>query len=295
MKRWLDRMTQQEDLNFLLTNRIPRVQLTRFMGFFSKIEQPAIRWVSMALWRLFGDLDLSDSRQTRFRSMHECFVRQLKPGARTVDQREDWIVSPCDGIVGQYGVIREGALYQAKGFPYRANELFGSQDVARVHEGGLYVTLRLTSGMYHRFHAPASGRLTHVTYFTGDTWNVNPIALQRVERLFCKNERVMLRMIESYRQDTITLVAVAAVLVASVRLNALGTTLNLAYKGPNELPIDVLYAKGDELGWFEHGSTILLFSPQGYELRKDLVTGMRIRMGEALLRRVASLPDTPHA
>ena len=152
--------------------------------------------------------------------------------------------------------------------------------------GGSYVTLRLTSSMYHRFHAPAPLTLEHVTYHSGDTWNVNPIALKRIERLFCKNERAALHT----RLDDGTpllLVPVAAILVASMRLRAVSSALNAQYRGPHQLPCNARYDKGDEMGWFEHGSTILVFAPPGFALADGVETGHRIRMGEALLRRSA--------
>src|SRR3981189_2176110 len=99
------RVFEQEDVNFLLTNRIPRRLLTRFMGWFSKIEQPLVRDASIALWRLFSDLDLSEARRRSFKSMHECFTRELKEGARPADPDPDTVVSPCDAIVGAHGRI----------------------------------------------------------------------------------------------------------------------------------------------------------------------------------------------
>src|SRR3954462_8973457 len=85
VKALIASFTQQEDLNFLLTNRIPRAALTRFMGWFSKIENPLGRDGSIALWKLFSDLDLSEARKTHFRSLHDCFTRELKPGFRALD------------------------------------------------------------------------------------------------------------------------------------------------------------------------------------------------------------------
>src|SRR5690242_4248438 len=79
MKSLIASLTQQEDLNFLLTNRIPRAALTRFMGWFSKIENALVRDVSIGCWKLFSDLDLSEAKKTRFRSLHDCFVRELRP------------------------------------------------------------------------------------------------------------------------------------------------------------------------------------------------------------------------
>src|SRR6476661_6337510 len=100
VKALIASFTQQEDLNFLLTNRIPRAALTRFMGWFSKIENPLVRDFSIALWKLFSDLDLSEARKDHFNSLHDCFTRELKDGARPVDPRPGVLTSPCDGIIG---------------------------------------------------------------------------------------------------------------------------------------------------------------------------------------------------
>lgn len=278
-----DRIFQQEDLNFLLTNRIPRLLVTRFMGWFSKIEQPLVRDLSLWGWKLFTDLDLSDARKDRFTSVHDCFTRELKPGARVVDPDPTALTSPCDGIVGHCGFVRGQQVYQAKGFPYSVTELFGNGDEAAKYEGGCYVTLRLRSSMYHRFHAPADCRVRHVTYLSGDTWNVNPIALKRVEKLFCKNERATIRCELAPGGPTITLIPVAAVLVASMRLHCLGALFHPRYTGPNELPCDAAYAKGQEMGWFQHGSTIIVFAPQGFALADGIEEGQEIRMGRKLM------------
>src|SRR5256885_646144 len=102
----LGRVFLQEDLNFLLTNRIPRQLLTRFMGWFGKIEQPIVRDLSIAVWRLFADVDLGEAAKARFSSLHDCFIRELAEGARVVDPDPALLVSPCDGIVGASGQVR---------------------------------------------------------------------------------------------------------------------------------------------------------------------------------------------
>ena len=108
---------EQEDINFLLTNRIPRRLATQFIGWFSKIEQPIVRDLSIATWRLFSGLDLSEAKNAEFRSLHDCFIRELKDGARPIDTTADVLVSPCDAIIGACGTIAGTDLYQAKGFP----------------------------------------------------------------------------------------------------------------------------------------------------------------------------------
>jgi phosphatidylserine decarboxylase len=216
--------------------------------------------------------------------MHDCFTRELKDGARPIDGRPDILVSPCDAIVGTCGTIAGTELYQAKGFPYTLEDLLGDRALVEAHRNGRYVTLRLTSSMYHRFHAPHDGRIEQVIYISGDTWNVNPIALKRVERLFCKNERAVVQTKLAVNGQPVTLVAVAAILVASIRLHCLDVPLNLKHRGPNVLPCDVAFRKGDELGWFEQGSTIIVFAPDGFALCDNVSEGTRVRVGEPLMR-----------
>jgi phosphatidylserine decarboxylase len=275
---------QQEDLNFLLTNRIPRAGLTRFMGWFSKIENPLVRDGSIALWKLFSDLDLSEARKTHFTSLHDCFTRELKSGLRPFDPDPAIVASPSDGIVGAHGKIADTELFQVKGAPYSLLDLLGDPALVEQHRNGSFVTLRLTSSMYHRFHAPHDAHIERVTLIHGDTWNVNPIALKRIERLFCKNERAVIRT-HLATGEALTLVPVAAILVASIRLHFLDMVLNAQTRGPVNFACDVNVQKGEELGWFEHGSTIIILAPGDFAFCEGIAEGTRIRAGQALLRR----------
>lgn len=278
------RVLAQEDVNFLITNRIPRQLATHFMGWFSQIEQPLIRDISIALWRIFSDLDLNEARKTQFRSVHDCFTRELKEGSRPIDDDSDVVVSPCDAIVGASGAIAGTGLYQVKGFPYMLEDLFGDSDAISAHRNGRYVTLRLTSSMYHRFHAPHDCHVDQVTYISGDTWNVNPIALRRIEKLFCKNERALLRTRLTATGHVVTLVPVAAILVASIRLHFLDVLLDANYRGAKILSCAASFRKGEEMGWFQHGSTIIVFAPDGFSLCDNVREGETIRMGQPLMR-----------
>ena len=177
-----NKLGANENINFLLTNRIPRLALTRFMGWFSQIRHPWVRDASLAIWRSFADLDLSEAKKSQFESLHDCFIRELKTGVRPINTHPNVFISPCDGIVGAVGRVEAGQLYQAKGFPYRLDELLGQDESYALWENGWFVTIRITSSMYHRFHAPHDGTLKRVKYFSGDTWNVNPIALKKIEK-----------------------------------------------------------------------------------------------------------------
>ncbi len=280
----ISQLVQQEDLNFLLTNRIPRHWLTLFVGWISKIENPLISVPAIALWRLFCDVDLRDARHQRFRSLHAGFTRELKNGARPLEQDPASLVSPSDGIIGACGKVIAGECLQAKGFPYTLLDLLADPDLVRRYQQGSYATLRLTAGMYHRFHAPHDCQVEQVSYISGDTWNVNPIALRRIENLFCKNERAVITLRLEPSGHVITLVPVAAILVASIRLNFLDVLLHLRYRGPNHIPCSARLKRGEEMGWFEHGSTIIALVPPGVRLVEGLSTGATIRMGQPLFK-----------
>lgn len=278
----VQRLQDQERLNFWLTNRIPRKLVTRWFGRFSRIESRWLTAITIRIWRWFADdLRLEEAKTNEFNSLRECFIRELKPGCRPVDPRPHVLTSPCDAVVGAHGHIREDTLLQAKGMVYSLARLLRDPVLAASHDGGCYVTLRLKSSMYHRFHAPAVGTIGYLDYIAGETWNVNPPTLRRIEALFCVNERAVLPLQTAF--GPITLVPVAAVLVASMRFSFVPKALNMDYRGPARLECDSAFDKGQELGWFEHGSTVIVLTGPGFTFSDQMVQGRTIRMGEALL------------
>jgi phosphatidylserine decarboxylase len=285
MSRLISSLSQQEQINFLLTNRIPRRLATQFVGWFSKIESPLLTKFTLTVWRLFAsDLDLTEAKKSSFNSLQECFIREIKEGTRPVNQQKDVITSPCDAIIGSCGAIQDGMVFQAKGFPYAISDLIPDKRLQHKYQNGVYVTLRLTSTMYHRFHAPLHCQVNKVTYIAGDTWNVNPIALKRIENLFCKNERAVIELQGDDEDKNITLVPVAAILVASIKLHCLPENLDMHYQGPNEIPCQAQYQKGQQMGYFQHGSTIIVFASHHHVLSKHIETGKRILMGQTLFK-----------
>jgi phosphatidylserine decarboxylase len=288
-------LTPQEQLNFLITNRIPRRWATQFMGWFSQIKNPLLAKVSIAIWQLFAeDLKLEEAKKQTFDSLQDCFTRELKEGLRPIVQQADIVTSPCDAIIGAHGQLNGSTVLQAKGFPYEISELIPDFHLNSKYRNGKYITLRLKSSMYHRFHAPIACEVTKVNYISGDTWNVNPIALKRVENLFCKNERAIIELKNSELNGkspthSITLVPVAAVLVACMKFNFIKNKLDLKYKGPNQIKCNAKFKKGDEMGYFQHGSTIILFATANYQFCDDIKEGKRVNVGQALLN--GHMPD----
>jgi phosphatidylserine decarboxylase len=282
-RRPIRRLALRDALNFAICNRIPRRLATLAMGRISRYENRWFVAAGLALWRRCGGLDLRDADRARYASLQECVTRRLRPGARPVVGDPRRLVSPCDAIVGACGTIERGWLVQAKDSRYTLGDLLQDRELAAGYENGCFATLRLRAGMYHRFHAPHDCTVERIDYVAGDAWNVNPPALARVQRLFCRNERAVIRC-RLASGALITLVPVAAILVASIRLRFVDVRLHLRYRGPNRIACDAYLGKGEEMGWFEHGSTIIALAPAGTALCPGVRPGREIRMGEALMR-----------
>src|SRR5262249_39707623 len=139
----------------------------------------------------------------------------------------------------------------------------------------------LKSSMYHRFHAPVDCATNEIRYISGDTWNVNPIALKRVERLFCRNERAVVPLRPMSTTGSISLVPVAAILVASMKFTGIEEPLDMRSIGPRRISCSLSFRKGDEMGYFQQGSTIIVFATDNYALYDGIESGITIRMGQA--------------
>lgn len=271
-------------VNFVLTNCLPRRWLTLAMGRFSKVRSRALARFSIGTWKLFvDDLRLEEAEKSEFESLQDCFTRRLKPGARPVDESPHVLTSPCDAVIGAFGELAGLEAIQAKGSPYSIQDLLGDATLAERYRDGRFVTLRLKSSMYHRFHAPLDASLASVNYISGDVWNVNPPTLRIVDRLFCKNERVVFDLKPTDGPGHLTLVAVAAILVASVHIHGLPYPLDLRYRGANRIGLERRYEKGEEMGYFQHGSTIVALFSRDFEFGPGLASGDIIRMGQPLL------------
>jgi phosphatidylserine decarboxylase len=283
---------RSDRVNFVLTNRIPRRLVTRLFGWFSRVEHPLVVKMSLKVWQTFGgDLRLDEARQGHFASVHDCFVRELRAGVRPVHPDQDVVVSPCDGIVVSLGRIDGTTLIQAKGFTYTLDDLVVDPTLVDRHRNAPYVTLRLTSTMYHRFHAPDDCTVDEVIHVAGDVWNVNPPALRRVDRVYARNERVILRLRLRDGQP-FTLVAVGAILVSGIHLHCVAAPFVPAAE-PQRIPCRAVYRKGDELGYFSHGSTIIALGSNRLTIADEQVDGRVVRMGEPLLRRRMTAVRTP--
>jgi phosphatidylserine decarboxylase len=228
-------------------------------------------------------LDEAERPLGAYRTFSEFFSRGLKEGARPVDQGERVVVSPVDGAVSEAGPIEAGRCLQAKGLTFPVPELLGDADAARTFSsGGSFATLYLSPRDYHRVHAPLGGRIVGWRYLPGELWPVNPTSVRSVPDLFALNERLVTWL--DTPAGRCAVVMVGATCVGRLRaayddvLAQTGTPPTARSFVP-PLPI----AKGDELGRFEMGSTvILLFASGRVSWDATLRSGAKVTMGRRI-------------
>lgn len=218
---------------------------------------------------------------SRMKSFNDFFTRELKPEVREVDDTSSSIVSPVDGTIAEFGAIKNNLLVQSKGILYSLVDLVGKKE-AKDFENGFYLTIYLSPADYHRIHAPVSGRVKNFSYFSGNLWPVNRFGIENVGGLFSLNERI-LTPIES-DMGKVGLVKVGATIVGKISLDY--DRLNTNSGKPTALNLPVvptkLYKKGDEIGLFQLGSTVILLFESGRFNQTNIYSGKTIKMGEAI-------------
>lgn len=223
-------------------------------------------------------------------SLGDFFARRLRRGAREVDSAPSAIISPCDGVLAARGTAVAGALVQAKGRTYQLAELVADAELAACLTGGPYATIYLSPRDYHRVHAPVDARIEGYDYLPGALWPVNPRVAARRDGLLVRNERVVIRM-NAGALGRVALVMVGAAGVGNIRLAAaLGAAGDSAQwraaREPRRVELgDAEVRRGDELGAFRLGSTVVLvFEPHAVELSGEV--GDAVRFGQRIGRRV---------
>lgn len=234
-----------------------------------------------------ANLDEVERPLHEYETLGEFFTRKLRGGARNVHTGQDAIVSPCDGVVAAVGHAVDGALVQAKGRSYRLEELLADEAFAASLHAGAYTTIYLSPRDYHRVHTPHDARVVSIDYIPGALWPVNPILANRRDNLLARNERVVMRL-TSETVGEFAVVMVGAAGVGNIRLvDELGVeTAALRPSGERyrkELPGQgVAVARGDELGAFRLGSTVVMIFEPGKVSLDDLTVGRAVQFGEAI-------------
>jgi phosphatidylserine decarboxylase len=268
-------------LQFLL----PQTLSCRLIYRLSRSRRP---WLKNLLIRGFirlYDIDLDETLGSAedHASFNDFFTRSLIPGARPLEGDEQTIVSPADGRITEFGTLAADRMIQAKGIDYSLSDLLAEAPalLEPFHDGS-FVTIYLAPHNYHRVHVPLAGQLDRGRYVPGRRFSVNAATAGAIDRLFCRNERVALWV--STPVGYVVVVLVGALNVASLSTALTGEISRgperlLSRESPSAL------ARGDELGRFNLGSTVILILPRGAaEWSATLTPGQTIRMGQALGR-----------
>jgi phosphatidylserine decarboxylase len=289
----------KDDLFIASQYVLPHHWLSRLVGKLAACES---RWLKNQLITRFirqYDVRLDEAQRQHpqdFRSFNDFFTRELLPEARPQDQAVDSLLSPVDGAVSQLGRIQHGRIFQAKGQAFSLTELLGgSRQRAEDFAGGQFATLYLSPRDYHRVHMPMPGKLREMIYVPGALFSVNQTTAERVPGLFARNERLV--CIFDTEHGPMAMVLVGAMIVAAIETVWAGQITPASrkikvtdYRDPQPVELD----KGEEMGRFCLGSTVVLCFPDGMvDWSKELEAGSPIRMGSRLGSISALRPDEP--
>ncbi|WP_239618237.1 archaetidylserine decarboxylase [Cohnella mopanensis] len=256
MTRWLLRM---------MTELSSRKFLSRMTGRFAK-SSLSRRWIPRfaAMYKI--PVEDAEKRLEDYRSLNDFFTRRLKPGKRPIDQTDSVLVSPVDAKITGCGVIKDGMILQVKGQDYTVEELLNGSPRLAQYLNGYFWVLYLSPTDYHRIHSPCEGEIVETEHILGRVYPVNEFGLTSMRRVLSRNER----LVTYIRND----VGEAAV----VKVGALNVS-SIKYVDP--MPHQL--GRGDELAYFEFGSTIVLLTEDGtLQPRSDLKLGDKVLMGEKL-------------
>jgi phosphatidylserine decarboxylase len=245
------------------------------------------KYANKFLVKLFK-IDMSESSQPieSFKSFQELFTRHIKKEFRPINSDDNIIVSPCDGKIIQCGRIKDGAILQVKNKHYSVNDLILDPLLALKFNEGFFCTIYLAPNNYHRFHMPVDGRIIQTSHIPGTLWQVNSWGVNNIANLLCVNERIISFIEENKEKKLIAHVAVGACLVGKIKLSYGLWESNLWGVLDTRSLVDenIFLNKGQELGLFEYGSTIVLLFENNFIKNLSVSLGDNVKFGEALGR-----------
>lgn len=269
---------------------LPQHTLSACMYRLTRLRYPPLKDRMIRGFIRLYNVDMSEAEETdieEFEDFNAFFTRELKPEARPLDNSNDAVLSPVDGLVSQSGHIRQGNLLQAKGMNYTALELLGNDpDAALQFSKGSFITLYLAPRDYHRVHMPIAGTLEKIAYIPGKLFSVNHASTENIDRLFVRNERII-SLFNTFH-GRMAVIMVGALFVGSMETVWAGQVMPAQDGSPESwsyghLKDPVTLDKGEEMGRFNMGSTvILLFEKNRVEWLETLTPGTRVRMGRKI-------------
>lgn len=261
---------------------LPRSALSTVVGALTRFPAPAsVHQLAMKMFAKRYNVALEDAEGSvaDYPTFAQFFTRKLKPGMRPVDRTRDIVVSPVDGAVSEAGLVEHGACLQAKGISFPVGKLLGDEARAASFDGGSFATIYLSPRDYHRIHSPIEGTVDGYTYLPGEFWPVNPASVRNVDALFAVNERLVTWMTTPLGKLAVVMVGATCVSRIHASYDAIVTHTGQPAKAHTyERPIKV--ERGDELGMFEMGSTVILVFEKGRVRWDALMTaGTPLKMG----------------
>ena len=267
---------------------LPRHWLTAVVWRIARIRYVPVKNFLIRRFASAFDVELGEIRgdvPVDFPTFNDFFIRELKDDARPIDDDKDAIVSPADGTVSVAGTVRGDTIFQAKGLDYTLGDLLATDlDEAARYVDGSFATIYLAPYNYHRVHAPLDGELVAARYVPGDLFSVNAGTVSRVPGLFRRNERLVMHFRTAVGPAVL-------ILVGALNVGSISTPWTGEIRPRKAGVVDVIdlsahattVARGDLLGWFNMGSTVILLLPAGAcEWDDDLEPGNTVRMGEEI-------------
>jgi len=277
------------EVSFIILQIIlPKHLLSRLIA---KLGDSKISWIKNILINLAIDVFNIDTDEALsadpddYPTFNDFFMRKLKEGARPIAQDKQSIISPSDGLISQYGKIEHDTLIQAKGKYFSLTTLIGgNQELAEKFIDGQFATIYLSPRDYHRVHMPCDGQLKESIYVPGELFSVNQTTAKHIDNLFARNERLV--CIFDNKQGSIASIMVGAMLVAGIETVWSGQVVppvNPIAEYSSHKADKIKLAKGDEMGRFKFGSTvILLFQKDSMKWNENIEAGMSVKMGQTI-------------
>lgn len=280
-----------------LIKSFPNHAYTRLVYKLSRIEKPI--WFKNILLKTLVqiyqiDLSIAEKTEvTEYKNFSELFIRKLKSKAREIDTKPDSIVSPVDGEIAAMGLIMKNTIIQAKSINYSTKKLLKDPEIAKRYQDGFFITLYLAPSNYHRVHFPASVQVESMNSIPGSLFSVNKFTQQKVEDLFANQERLVINLKTNFVDDKLQNPNMALVMVGAIGVGSINTSWQGQITPPYGSKKSFYYPfgkimnfeKGEELGYFNLGSTVILFFPKNtIRLEGGLKEGAKIKMGQVLAR-----------
>ena len=273
-----------DQLFCLLQHALPQHKMSRLIGKIAEAKTPWLKnvLIKQAIRTYKIDLSIAEQEQAeQYATFNDFFTRSLKPDARPACHDIDAVVSPADGILSQFGAIRNDQFIQAKGQSYTTSRLLGNDDsLAAEFSGGSFATIYLSPQDYHRVHIPWAGKLIETRYIPGKLFSVNQATASGIPELFARNERLICTF--ATNRGKMAVILVGAMLVAGIE-----TCWQQYYSPGTQATVkfvtqDICFDRAEEIGRFKFGSTVVLLFNESLTFNSQLSCGDKILMGAGL-------------